>query len=377
MAKNDNGNDVKLGFINRGPTSGAEGYGKGGLAGIKDETWIGYEQGTVNIASDVLNRISAQNGVQATDPEILAAREPFRVGRFMVKWIKAPPFFPERAVQHLRFIFEDMVKEVSGVPENSLDRIDITNGSVRATSSYPGIYKESGNTVSFKVTETSGRVVSKFLDYWISGISDRKTGVTHMYGAKMRGILPNMAGSVLYVLLGPTCRPEDVEFAAIWHECIPYQEKTSMANSGAIGEAGSGVELDVEFAGIYDRGPEIDILARKYVEAYNLYGQSFMDQLLPSYLYDAALMNDKTVKNEVSVDMNLRLQNIIDKLGEEEAVYSSEHLKQRRTLIESESVAWFSINSNVNSLNEMGINNNGYSDTIVKTTTIGTNTSTE
>jgi len=301
-----------------------------GISGVKypASEWVGYENTTVSVASDILNRINTQNGIQPTDPAVLAAREPFRVGRFLVKWFKAPPFFPDIACKYLRYIFEDMVREVSGINENSIDPFEVTNGTVRQSTSYPGIYKESNNKLSLKVYETQGSLVRKFIDYWISGISDRKTGVCHMYGAKMRAILPNLAGSFMYVLLGPSCRPEDIEFSCMLLECFPGNEKVSHVNSSSIGEAGNGQELEIEFNGIYERGPEVDIIARKVVEGYNLYGQSFLNQLLPSYMYDTAMYTDEKWKETNSIDINDRIKAIKND-GKAQKIYTDVMLSNR------------------------------------------------
>jgi len=366
--KTDAGNDIDIGGINRGPTSTGDGYGivnvnedgsaVHGIQGYKPhDDWVGFEQTTVGIASDVLNRINTQNGIQPVDPAVIAAREPFRVGRFMVKWVKAPPFFPDMAVRYLRFIFEDMVRDVAGIPENSIDAISQTNGATRQEVSYPGIYKETGSKLTLKVYETQGSVVRKFLDYWISGISDRKTGVCHMYGAKMRAVLPNMAGSFLYVLLGPSCRPEDIEFACMLHECWPAGEKVSQNVSGGIGEAGSGSELDIEFSGIYDRGPEIDIFARKIVHSYNLYGQSFLNQLLPSYMYDSNLMQqDANEQNSINIDDRLA---IIAKTEGAHIVYGDDQIKERNDLRAAGGIPDFNYMSSVKTLHQMGLYTQG------------------
>jgi hypothetical protein len=315
------GNDKDF-FANVGPTNNAnEGYGVAGdtdkdglgqgVGGLKHSDFLGWENTTVGLASNVLNRLVSQNGIQPTDPNILGAREPFRVGRFLIKWVKMPPFFHPTARQYLRLIFEDMVKSVDGVPANSVSEITTTNGAVQATASHPGIYKENGNSMTLAVDECSGMPVRKLLDYWITGISDRKTGVMHMYGKKMRGITANVSGSFIYVLLGPTCRPDDIEFACMLHECWPAAEQTSHANSGTMGDAGSGTSLSIEFKGMYDRGPEIDMLARKIVEGYKLYGQSYFNQLLPSYIYDDALMSASSddVSKAMSVAIDDRLKN--------------------------------------------------------------------
>lgn len=376
MALGNNGIDKENGYINRAPNENEnEGYGEGGLSGWKPspQDWLGFETTTVGPAGNILNRLNTQNGLQSADPMVMAAREPFRVGRFLVKWVKAPPFFPEMAVKMLRWIFEDTVMEVSGVPENSISNIDIQNGVVHTTTSYPGIYQESGNSVTLKVREFAGSPVRKFLDYWISGVSDRKTGVAHMYGAKMRAILPNMAGSILYVLLGPTCRPEDIEFACMWHEVMPYQEKTSHMNSGSIGEAGSGVDMDVEFKGQYDRGPEIDIFAIKVVEGYNLYGQSFLNQLLPSYMYSSEIYSASKVdwSKQNSIEIDDRLKNALDndkKFGRSSAVYSQELIDNRKSQFDSY-FSRFNQKTNAKTFSDMGVFDNDGSSKNIETRT--------
>jgi len=364
MSYSSKGTDVSNGFLNRGPSDDvAAGYGVNGLQGWKPtaQEWLGYETTTVGPAGNVLNRLNTQNGLQSADPMVMAAREPFRVGRFLVKWVKAPPFFPDLAVKYLRWIFEDMVMEVSGVPENSIDKIDIQNGAVHATTSYPGIYHESGNSVTLKVRECAGSPVRKFLDYWISGVSDRKTGVCHMYGAKLRAVLPNMAGSILYVLLGPTCRPEDIEFACMWHEIMPYSEKASHMNSGNIGDAGSGVDMDVEFSGQYDRGPEIDLFARKVVEGYNLYGQSYLNQLLPSYMYDSEIYgaSGEDWAKQNSVDIEARLNNAKDQAeaAGETPIYDDTLRENRATYLEPY-FARFRQGTTAGTFGEMGVIDN-------------------
>ena len=354
---------------NRYANRNKDGYGEGGLAGIKYNDWLGYENTTRGMAVDVLNRLNTQNGIQATDPGLVGAREPFRQGRFFVKWLKIPPFFTDRAAQALRAIFEDMVKEVGGVPENSISSIDVENGPTKATSSYFGMYKEDGNSVNLKVSETAGSMVRKFIDYWLSGAADRKTNVCHMYGKRMAPISSNLTGSLIYVLLGPDCRPETIEFACMWHNIMPYKEQTSHLNS-SLGDVGSGVELDVEFKGTYDRGPEIDILARKLTEAYNLYGQSFLNQYMPAYLYDAELFSTDW-RSSMSINIDDRLEGIIKEAEElnidpEKLIYNKDIVKSRKDIYHSHGEnEVIQLKSNAKTLAEMGIvSDNGFVESI-------------
>lgn len=272
------------------------------VGGLKT-VFPGWETTTVGMPGNIKSKLSQQNGVQNYDPSAVAAREPFRTGRFLVKWLKYPPFFNPLAVQYLRYLFEDCVKSVSGINDNNIDPIKITNGVTRQESTYAGIYKENNGEVTLKVPETAGSPVRKLIDYWLSGISDRKSGMCHFYGKKLRAVQPNKAGSFIYILLGPTGRPEDIEFAAMWHEVIPTSgERISMYNSD-IGEAGGGVEADVTFAGIFDRGPAIDLLAKKIVTAYNLYSEGFWNAALPAYL--ANMYDSFSTKEAATTDASL------------------------------------------------------------------------
>jgi hypothetical protein len=284
-----------------------EKYGTNGIEGQKFTNLPGWETGTVGFAGNIYSKLAAQNGIQPVDPEVLAAREPFKTGRFLVKCLKTPPFFNSDACRILRYIFEDTVKDVSGISDYAIDNFTVTNGAIRQNSPYMGIFKENNGEFTLKVPETAGQLVRKILDYWLYGISDPKTGVCHFYGKDLRAVMPNKAASFIYILLGPTCQAADIEYACMWHEAVPTSPKHGHNNS-TIGEAGSGVEHDVTFTGIWDRGPEIDILAQKIVTAYNLYGERFTDAALPSYIYDKYFSNGADFNdNDISIDLASRL----------------------------------------------------------------------
>lgn len=279
-----------------------ESYGNG----MSNINLPGFENITAKFPGNIYSRLASQNGIQPVDPEILAAREPFRTGRFLIKAVKVPPFFNSLASRMLRYVFEDTVKEVSGITEYAVDNFKIPNGVIRQDSPYVGIYKENNGDFSLKVPETAGQLVRKLLDYWFYGISDPKTAVCHFYGKPLRAVQPNKAASFLYILLGPTARPDDIEFACMWHEAIPTAPKVAHNNS-ALGEAGSGVEHDVGFTGIYDKGPEIDAFAKRVVTAYGLYGERFTEAVLPSYIYKKYFAVNNDALADIGVDLNSRL----------------------------------------------------------------------
>lgn len=265
--------------------SNDQGYGENGILGDRFVSVAGWEHGTVGFAGNVYSRLCAENGIQPVDPSITAAREPFRQGRFLLKMLKTVPFFDPKVTAAWRMIIEDWTTEFSGIQNYSFETIKQEHGVIHVASTYAGIYRETNGEFSIKVPETAGQLVRKALDYWFFGMSDPKTGVTHFYGKDMRALQPNMAMSVLYVLLGPTCRPEDIEFACIYHDFIPTTPLQDHNNAQALGEAGSGVQLDITFAGTYDRGSEVDRLAAMVVDREGLYEERHQNALLPAYIY--------------------------------------------------------------------------------------------
>lgn len=251
---------------------------------------VGWENTTAPLAGNVEHRLTAQNGVQAYDPNDTALREPLRRGLFLVKWLRWPPFFDPKVIQVSKWLLEEMVRGVSGLPDNTLSSIESQFGVVKQKMTTSGIYEEGGTGLTIKVPEFAGSPLRKLLRYWLYGVSDKRTGVNHFYGRKLRGVQANRSGTLIYVLLGPTARPDDIEYSCIIHNCMPYTDKASHL-SGDIGDAGGEELWDIELKGLFDEGPEVDALAKIIVQGYGLYGESFLDSALPAYMYDQIIAN--------------------------------------------------------------------------------------
>lgn len=264
-------------------------YGVGGIRGDRFNSVAGWEHGTSGFAGNVYSRLAAENGIQPVDPTLTAAREPFKVGRFLLKVLKTVPFFDMKVSAAWRYIIEDTTTEFNGIQSYQVDTFQKTHGVIRQNSTYVGIYKENNGEFTIKVPETMGQLVRKSIDYWMYGMSDPKTGVAHFYGKDFRDLQPNKSMTILYVLLGPTCRPEDIEYAAIYHDCVCTTPKHDQNNGGTLGEAGQGTEHDLTFSGIFDRGPEVDRLAAVIVDREGLYEERSQNALLPAYIYEQYL----------------------------------------------------------------------------------------
>jgi hypothetical protein len=290
-------------------------YGQGGIKGDRFSEVAGWEKGTVGFSGNIYSKLASENGIQPVDPALTAAREPFKVGRFLFKVLKTVPFFDKKAMYAWRYIIEDMSIGMSGIQDPTLDTFPRTHGVIRQQSVYGGIYKETNGEFTIKVPEVKGQLVRKAIDYWMYGISDPKTGVATFYGKDIPDLQPNKSMTILYVLLGPTCRPDDIEFACIWHDCSLTQFKHAHNNADTLGEAGNGTDHELPFSGIYDRGPQVDLLASVIVDREGLYEERSWNALLPKYVYDEYLNATGPDRADYNITITNRLANEINIQG--------------------------------------------------------------
>lgn len=314
----------------------------GDVGGIWGKRWTdvpGWEGGTAGIYGDLKLR-AHQHGIKNLEPASWGIREPIRLGHFMWKIIKMPAFFHRNIIDAFRFVFESMVKEVSGVPENSLGTITQSFGAVGQEADYPGIYKESGKNVTIKTCEFRSSLARKIVDYWIGGISDRETGIGTLYGKDIPYVRSAYSASFIYVILGIQGRPEDIEFSCIFHECWPLKEVVGHFGTVTLGDAGSVSDVDIEMSGIYQRGPEVDILAQFMVAAYGIYSESANDQTLPSWTYNLFFNWGMTpegkqqMEKALSVNHHKGIQMYIDDTNDESQVSWTNELVSKRDYVQ-------------------------------------------
>jgi hypothetical protein len=288
--------DTLDGIYRKNPDTG---YGVGGINGMHHKNAVGWDNTTVGMASSVFDNLLSQNGVRTNDPNYIGALEPIRAGKFIVKWLKVPTFFDAVAVKYLKFFLENAVKSVSGLSDNQINAAgSLTFGANGQEMDFPGQLKENNKNVQLTTITCTGDGLGKLMRYWQYGITDPITNVHHMYGKNLRFIRPNYSGTLMYIFMGPTCRPGDIEYSCIWHEVWPSSgDGKDKWNSQEIGSDQAVGEQTVELSGIFQDGPECNILAKYIVAGTGLAGQSYFDQMLPAYMYDKYIGNIKGQKD--------------------------------------------------------------------------------
>ena len=283
-------------------------YGKRDLDNIK-----GWENYTTGLGGSVKVRLGHAQGVPSFDHNTVSIDEPLRLGRFIGVWLRKPNFFHESVLPYWDVFLQDKILEVSGVQDNEIGVISKTTGSVQRNEDYAGSYKEGNGKFTIKVPEVKGSPVRKIMKYYISGISDPVTGTAHFHGNNsLRFSKVNYGGDFLYILLGPTMRPDDIEYACLWVNAFPTKDFIGHLNSGAIGEPGSGdLSFDIEFSGSYIQNNAVNKMAQLVTQAVGLYKDTNEDVVLPSYIYKNYLDPSKLSKitAEFGSDIISRINN--------------------------------------------------------------------
>ena len=285
-------------------------FGKGGINGMHHNV-VGWDNTTVGMASSVFDNLLTQNGIKSFDPNHIGALEPIRTGKFIVKWLKVPSFFDPVAVKYLKFFLENAVRSVEGIADNQINASgSVTFGPNGQQFDFPGQLTQGNKDVTLNTITCTGDGLGKLMRYWMYGITDPVTGIHHMYGKDLRFIRPNYSGTLLYVFLGPTCRPGDIEYACLWNEVWPSSpDGVSKFNSGEIGSDTAVEAQTVTLSGIFQDGPEVNILAKYIVAGTGLAGQSYFDQMLPAYMYDKYIgpLNEPTTRESVQKKLDMTI----------------------------------------------------------------------
>jgi len=261
-----------------------------GVHGVVNPAMKGVSPYLTGVGGHVGIRTGQVQGVPDFTHNNVSMEEPLRTGRFIGKWLRTPTFLPPEMTDYWLYFLEDKILEVNGLTDNEISPIERTTGAVGRSESFAGTYKEANNKFTLKIPEVKGSPVRKLMKYYLSGISDSVTGIAHFHGqSHLRFSKVNYGGDFLYILLGPSMRPDDIEFACMWLNAFPQKDWISQFNSGAIGDPGSPLDMDIDFSGTYVQNNSVDRLAMIMTEVVGLYKDTVEDVILPEYIYEKYL----------------------------------------------------------------------------------------
>ena len=184
-----------------------------------------------------------------------------------------PPFmevqFPQLSANFKSYV-ETGYKSVEGIQDMDVEFINIEGGFAQQSFNNVSHVRDTTEEITIQLYEMSGSPVRDFIETWITGVRDPRSGIAHYHGAIADGKLEycekNHTGEFVYYALDPTAKK--IEYACMFAHCFPTRVQKSHLNytSGTRSE----VILDCTFKVTKYEGRYINDLAAYYLAKDNL-----------------------------------------------------------------------------------------------------------
>lgn len=212
------------------------------------------------------------NGVDTTDQN-LDNFTPFIQGTARIFLHKLPVFmevmYPTES-KNFKTIIETGYTNVQGINDISVDFVDFEGGFNASKWSAVSSARDDSDTLTISVYELTGSPLREYMDTWVTGTRDIRTGVAHYHGAvdatgnsHVEYGEKNHTAEFIYVLLDPTMKR--IEYACLFAHCFPANVKKDHLNY----EKGNrdGVLMPLEFKMNKYESPAINDIGAWYMMA--------------------------------------------------------------------------------------------------------------
>lgn len=182
---------------------------------------------------------------------------------------KSPQFmltkYPEHTSRFKTYI-ETGYKSISGIGDISVDFTTFEGGFNGQNFSTPQMARDDTESVTISVYELSGSPVREYIDTWVTGVRDIRSGIAHYHGAIEDGTVTysetNHTAEFIYTTYDPTGLTP--EYVCMFAHCFPRRVPKDHLNY----EAGNrdNVSMDLEFATTKYESPAINDIGIWYTE---------------------------------------------------------------------------------------------------------------
>jgi len=162
---------------------------------------------------------------------------------------------------------------IDGIGDISVEFVDFEGGFAGQRFSNVSVAKDDTDTVTISLYEQHGSPVREYIDTWVNGVVDHRSGVAHYHGLIEKYNNDNTTGlkyseanhtaEFIYVALSPTAL--DIEYACMLAHAFPTKVSKSHLNY----ESGnrSNVLLDCEYKVTKYESPSINNVGTYYLNA--------------------------------------------------------------------------------------------------------------
>lgn len=202
--------------------------------------------------------------------------DPLKTGFGRVFMIRTPIFVNNKIPDKMRkfkHVLEYANTEIGGNDNIDLTTNDMAGGYSGKKVTIPNIATDGANDFNIKVYEFSGSLMREVIQYWINGISDIQSGLSHYYcdgtPNDVNYGLPicqaNQSAEFIYVATDQSGK--EVEYAALFANCVPTSIQLEQFNYTA-GEHQL-VEMNINFTASRYMSPQINEKAKQLLVKHN------------------------------------------------------------------------------------------------------------
>lgn len=202
--------------------------------------------------------------------------DPLKTGFGRIFMIRTPIFVNNKIPDKMRkfkHVLEYANTAITGMDNIDVQTNDMTGGYSGKKVEIPSIASDTAQDLTIKVYEFSGSLMREVIQYWVNGVSDLQSGLSHYYcddtpndvNYNLPVCQANQTAEFIYVATDQTGKK--VEYAALFANCFPKNIQFEQFNYQA-GEHNL-VEMDIQFTATRYMSPQINEKAKQLLIKHN------------------------------------------------------------------------------------------------------------
>lgn len=241
------------------------------------------------------------NGVDVTDQN-LDQFTPYIQGVSRLFLYKAPPFLMDilpTKTKNFKSLIETGYTRIDGIQDTNVETVDFEGGFGGQKFRNVSLASNDTDTITVSLYEQSGSPIREYIDAWVTGMRDIRSGIAHYHGGLATNEYSerNHTAEFIYCTLDPTGR--HIEYACMFAHAFPLKVPKAHLNYETRNRGN--VLMDLEFAVQMYESPAINAIAN-YLVANSKVEYNYL-RFTPN-LSPGSIVNTYSTNNSIGVDKN-------------------------------------------------------------------------